>query len=77
MASPEDHLTITFDLIDVEALMGALLCASWYRRDPEDRASADRLYKMVVAKAGPEFWGAALRTKNVDGPRGTNPEEGR
>lgn len=77
MASTEDYLTITFDLADVEGLMGALLSASWNRRDPEDRATAKRLFNQVVKAAGPNFWGAAYRTEQVDGPRGPGLEDGR
>ena len=77
MASKEDHLTITFDLLDVESLMGALLVAHWNHRRPEDRENALRLYKQVCAAAGPDFFGAWHRAQNIDGPRGPNPEDGR
>ena len=56
MASTEDSLTITFDLIDVEILMKSLLVASWNLRDPEEVAAAKRLYDQVVRTAGPNFW---------------------
>jgi hypothetical protein len=56
MASTEDSLTITFDLLDVELLMKSLLVATWNLRDLEEAAGARRLYDQVVRAAGPDFW---------------------
>jgi hypothetical protein len=77
MASTEDSLTITFDLLDVELLMKSLLVATWNLRDKKEAESAKRLFDQVTRAAGPQFFGAAHRAIETDGPRGTNPEDGR
>lgn len=77
MASKEDHLTITFDLLDIESLMAALLVATWNHQSPKDRENALRLYNQVCAAAGPNFFGSSDRARELYGPRGTNPEDGR
>jgi len=56
MASTDDSLTITFDLLDVEVLMKCCLTASWNLRDQEERDGAKRLYDQIVRAAGPDFW---------------------
>jgi hypothetical protein len=56
MASTEDSLTITFDLLDVEILMKCLLTSSWNLRDQDERDGAKRLLDQVTRAAGPDFW---------------------
>ena len=75
MESQEDHLIILFDLLDVEALLSALLVARWNHRRPQDRENALRLYDQVVAAAGPDFFGAWHRAQNSEGLTGTESEE--
>ena len=59
MASTEDSLTITFDLLDIEILMKCLLTGSWNLRDQDERDGAKRLLDQVTRAAGPDFWKGA------------------